>query len=66
MLAEVIEEAMERAKKEFYITDPTNMFVAEAFPIQSEIIKGRRRHARDKWSKIRYRYIHLFVRFSFM
>lgn len=39
------------------------MFVAEAFPIQSEIIKGLRRHAKEKWAKIRYRYIHLFVRF---
>jgi len=62
ILAEVLEEAMTRAKKEFHIEEPENMFVAEAFPIQEKIIKGRRRHARERWCKIRYRYIHVFVR----
>jgi hypothetical protein len=38
------------------------MFVAEAFPIQCKIIKGARRHAREHWHSMRYRYINLFVR----
>uniref|UniRef100_A0A915DIY6 Large ribosomal subunit protein uL22m n=1 Tax=Ditylenchus dipsaci TaxID=166011 RepID=A0A915DIY6_9BILA len=62
ILAEVIKEAMDRAKKEFHIENPEKMYVAEAFHIQSNIIKGRRRHARDNWTTIRYRYINLFVR----
>lgn len=45
-LAEVIEEAAERAKEEFKIEDPLDkMFVAESFAIQNKIIKGARRHA---------------------
>jgi ribosomal protein L22 len=62
ILADIIEEAKERAKNEFHIAEPSNMFVAEAFPIQEKIIKGARRHARDNWCVIRYRYIHVFVR----
>ncbi|KAE9553501.1 hypothetical protein FO519_003293 [Halicephalobus sp. NKZ332] len=59
MLAEILEEAKERAKNEFHIPDPSNMFVAEAFPIQCKIIKGARRHARDNWCTVRYRYINM-------
>ena len=62
MLAEILEEAKERAKNEFHVADPGNMFVAEAFPIQCKIVKGARRHARDNWCTIRYRYINVFVR----
>uniref|UniRef100_A0A7E4VMP8 Large ribosomal subunit protein uL22m n=1 Tax=Panagrellus redivivus TaxID=6233 RepID=A0A7E4VMP8_PANRE len=62
MLAEIIEEAKNRAKEEFHIGNPSNMFVAEAFPIQHKMIKGARRHAREQWCVIRYRYIHVFVR----
>uniref|UniRef100_A0AC34QKI5 Large ribosomal subunit protein uL22m n=1 Tax=Panagrolaimus sp. JU765 TaxID=591449 RepID=A0AC34QKI5_9BILA len=62
LLAEILEEAKERAKKEFHIAEPGKMFVAEAFPVQSSIVKGARRHARENWCVIRYRYIHVFVR----
>ncbi|KAK0418360.1 hypothetical protein QR680_013519 [Steinernema hermaphroditum] len=62
ILAEVLEEAKDRAKNEFHIEYPSEMFVAECFPIQSEIVKGARRHARENWNVIRYRYIHLYVR----
>jgi len=47
LLAETIEEAVERAADEFKIDNPLeNMFVAEAFGIQCKIIKSARRHAR--------------------
>ncbi|VDK55520.1 unnamed protein product [Anisakis simplex] len=62
ILKEILEEAKERAEKEFHIEFPSQMHVAEAFPIQSEIIKGARRHAHEMWHTIRYRYIHVFVR----
>ncbi|CAJ0950909.1 unnamed protein product, partial [Mesorhabditis belari] len=62
LLAEVLQEAKNRAAKEFHIEYPSQMHVAEAFPIQSQIIKGARRHARENWNLIRYRYIHIFVR----
>uniref|UniRef100_A0A914R712 Large ribosomal subunit protein uL22m n=1 Tax=Parascaris equorum TaxID=6256 RepID=A0A914R712_PAREQ len=62
ILREVLEEAKMRAEKEFHVEFPSEMHVAEAFPIQSEIIKGARRHAHEIWHTIRYRYIHLFVR----
>lgn len=62
ILAEVIEEAMKRAKEEFCIPHPEEMYVAEAFPIQHKIIKGMKRHAHDRYTTHRYRYIHIFVR----
>ena len=59
----MLEEAKERAKKEFHIENTDNMFVAEAFPRQEKIIRGKKRHAHDRWTEVRHRYIHLFVRF---
>ncbi|GMR40589.1 hypothetical protein PMAYCL1PPCAC_10784, partial [Pristionchus mayeri] len=62
ILAEVLREAKDRAANEFHIEHPSRMHVAEAFPIQSNIIKGARRHAHEAWNTIRYRYTHLYVR----
>ncbi|WKX99627.1 hypothetical protein Q1695_014480 [Nippostrongylus brasiliensis] len=62
ILAEVLTEAKERAVNEFHIEFPSDMYVADAFPIQSQIIKGARRHAHENWCTIRYRYINIFVR----
>ncbi|GMT18202.1 hypothetical protein PFISCL1PPCAC_9499, partial [Pristionchus fissidentatus] len=62
MLAEVLREAKKRAADEFHVEFPSRMHVAEAFPIQCNIIKGARRHAHEDWQTIRYRYIHLYVR----
>lgn len=57
---------MQRAKDEFHIENPKNMFVAEAFSIQDKIIKGRKRHAKQRWTITRYRYVNLFVRLVFV
>lgn len=62
ILADIIEEAKERAKNEFSIAEPGKMFIAEAFAIQDKIIKGMRRHAKENWCTIRYRYINVFIR----
>uniref|UniRef100_A0AC35U406 39S ribosomal protein L22, mitochondrial n=2 Tax=Rhabditophanes sp. KR3021 TaxID=114890 RepID=A0AC35U406_9BILA len=62
MLAEVLEEAKKRASHEFGIEFNSGMHVAEAFAIQSNIIKGVRRHARGNFNQIKYRYIDLYVR----
>ncbi|CAJ0594915.1 unnamed protein product [Cylicocyclus nassatus] len=62
ILAEVLSEAKERAEKEFHIEYPSEMYVADAFPVQCNIIKGARRHAHENWCTIRYRYINVFVR----
>ena len=40
ILAEVLQEAKKRASHEFHIEFPSNMYVADAFPVQSKIIKG--------------------------
>ncbi|KAK6042466.1 hypothetical protein COOONC_20029 [Cooperia oncophora] len=40
ILAEVLTEAKERAVNEFHIEFPSDMFVADAFPIQCQIVKG--------------------------
>uniref|UniRef100_A0A914HXD9 Large ribosomal subunit protein uL22m n=1 Tax=Globodera rostochiensis TaxID=31243 RepID=A0A914HXD9_GLORO len=62
LLADIIEEAKTRAKKEFFIEEPGKMFVAEIFPLQCKIVKGARRHAHERWHTLKYRYINLFVR----
>ncbi|KAK6739785.1 hypothetical protein RB195_008341 [Necator americanus] len=62
ILGEVLAEAKERAANEFHIEFPSDMYVADAFPVQTNIIKGTRRHAHENWCTIRYRYIHIFVR----
>lgn len=58
----MLEEAKQRAHNEFHVEYPSDMHVAEAFPLQCHIVKGIRRHAREQYYPIRYRYIHLFVR----
>uniref|UniRef100_A0A1I8C2M1 39S ribosomal protein L22, mitochondrial n=1 Tax=Meloidogyne hapla TaxID=6305 RepID=A0A1I8C2M1_MELHA len=63
LLAETIEEAVERASDEFKIENPLEgMFVAEAFAVQCKIDKSARRHARGQWHLLRHRYINIFVR----
>uniref|UniRef100_A0A0K0G2I3 Large ribosomal subunit protein uL22m n=1 Tax=Strongyloides venezuelensis TaxID=75913 RepID=A0A0K0G2I3_STRVS len=62
ILAEALGKARKRASDEFNIEFPSDMHVAEAFAIQSNIIKGLRRHARGMIHPIRYRYIDLYVR----
>lgn len=57
-----MKEAKERAHKELHVEFPSDMHVGDAFPVQSSIIKGARRHAHENWCTIRYRYIHVFVR----
>uniref|UniRef100_A0A1I7SQL0 Large ribosomal subunit protein uL22m n=1 Tax=Bursaphelenchus xylophilus TaxID=6326 RepID=A0A1I7SQL0_BURXY len=62
ILASALEEAKSRAETEFYINNPSEMFVAECFAIQCRILKSYKRHARENWNKTRHRYVHLFVR----
>ena len=40
MLAEILQEAKKRAMDEFHIEFPSEMYVADAFPIQTHMIKG--------------------------
>uniref|UniRef100_A0A0N5B9L7 Large ribosomal subunit protein uL22m n=1 Tax=Strongyloides papillosus TaxID=174720 RepID=A0A0N5B9L7_STREA len=62
ILAEVLGEAKKRASDEFKIEFPSDMHIAEAFAIQSKIIKGLRMRARGAPGQIKYRYIDLYVR----
>ncbi|CAO4369403.1 hypothetical protein L5515_003757 [Caenorhabditis briggsae] len=62
LLMETLKKAKTRAADEFHIEYPSQMYVADAFPVQSNIVKGARRHAHENWNTIRYRYIHIFVR----
>lgn len=63
-MSQLLKEAKDRARDEFHIENPSNMFVAEAFPIQDKIIKGRRHHARNMVAIRRFRYINVFVRYD--
>ncbi|MCP9259024.1 39S ribosomal protein L22, mitochondrial [Dirofilaria immitis] len=50
-----VDEALEQLRLQ-------HMHVAEAFPVQCQIVKGFRRHARERITVTRYRYINVFVR----
>ena len=59
---EVLEEAQEKAMKEHNFEFATNMWVAEAFTNQAQIVKSMRRHARMRFGIIKHRYINFYVR----
>ena len=40
----------------------TNLWVAESFAVQSQTVKGVRRHARGRMGEITYRYVNYYVR----
>ncbi len=50
---EVIQEAQELAVREHGVEFKTNLWVAESFAVQSQIIKGVRRHARGRFGEVR-------------
>lgn len=56
---------MEKGEKDLKLK-VEDMFVAEAFAIQHQIIKSQRRHAREHWATIRHRYVHIYVRYIFI
>lgn len=59
---EVIEEAKELAVKEHNVEFPSNLWVAESFVGKGIVIKGMRRHARQRAGEVRYMHCHYFVR----
>ncbi|VDO43366.1 unnamed protein product, partial [Brugia timori] len=61
ILRQVLTEAKKKASEEFHVEFPSDMHVAEAFPVQCQIVKGYRRHARERITVTRYRYINIFV-----
>lgn len=50
---EVIEEAVEMAVRDHGVEFRTNLWVAESFCVQSDIIKGIRRHRYGKLGEVR-------------
>ncbi|CAG9531315.1 unnamed protein product [Cercopithifilaria johnstoni] len=62
ILRQVLIDAKKKASTELHVEFPSDMHVAEAFPIQCQIVKGYRRHARERITITRYRYINIFVR----
>ncbi|XP_076252638.1 mitochondrial ribosomal protein L22 [Rhynchophorus ferrugineus] len=59
---EVIEEAKELAVKEHNVEFGSNMWVAESFVGKGRVIKGMRRHGRQRFGIIEYIHCHYFVR----
>uniref|UniRef100_A0A915Q3G9 39S ribosomal protein L22, mitochondrial n=1 Tax=Setaria digitata TaxID=48799 RepID=A0A915Q3G9_9BILA len=62
ILRQSLIEAKKKASTELHVEFPSDMHVAEAFAVQCQIVKGFRRHARERITIIRYRYINLFIR----
>lgn len=62
VIEQVIEEAREMAMRDHHFEYATNMWVAESFCNQSQILKGARRHARMRFGTVKYRYTNYYVR----
>ncbi|CAG9836976.1 unnamed protein product [Diabrotica balteata] len=59
---EVLEEAKELAVKEHNVEFASNLWVAESFVGKGAVIKGMRRHARQRFGIVEYVHCHYFVR----
>lgn len=59
---EVIEEAKELAVKEHNVEYGSNMWVAESMVGKGQVIKGMRRHGRQRFGVVEYFHCHYFVR----
>lgn len=62
IVKEAILEAQEQAVKTHNIEYKSNLWVAESFATKSEIIKGVRKHGRQRLGQIKYRFCNYFVR----
>ena len=64
IVSEVLQEARELAINEHNFEHASNMWVAESFVNQAQMIKGRRRHARGRFGTLKYRFSNYYVRFE--
>uniref|UniRef100_A0A5S6QKP2 Large ribosomal subunit protein uL22m n=1 Tax=Trichuris muris TaxID=70415 RepID=A0A5S6QKP2_TRIMR len=62
IMKEILLEAQRKASDEHCLHQKSNLWVAEAACRNSLIIKGLRRHARERWGIVHYRYCNVFVR----
>ncbi|KFD49937.1 hypothetical protein M513_09151 [Trichuris suis] len=62
VMKELLLEAQQKASDEHCLHQKSNLWVAEAICRNSLIIKGLRRHARERWGIVHYRYCNVFVR----
>lgn len=62
IVKDTILEAQEMAVADHNVEFKSNLWVAESFCVKSAVIKGVRRHAKARVGKVRYGYLHYFVR----
>lgn len=62
IIKEAIEECQEIAVKDHNVEFKSNMWVEDSFVKQSAIVKGFRIMGRGRGSRVRYRYVHYFLR----
>lgn len=62
IVKEAILEAQEEAVKKHNIEFKSNMWIAESFATKSMVIKGIRKHARQRVGIIRYRFCNYYLR----
>ncbi|KAK6630378.1 54S ribosomal protein L22, mitochondrial [Polyplax serrata] len=58
---DTILEAQKLAVNEHNVEFKSNLWISESFVGKGIVVKGLRRHARGRMSKVRYRYSHYFV-----
>lgn len=61
-IRDTILEAQELAVKEHNVEFKSNLWVAESFALKDIVIKGMRRHARNRFGRMEYKYCTYFVR----
>lgn len=64
IVAEILEQAQEKAVKEHNFEFKSNMWVDEAHAVKGLVIKGLRKHARMRFGSICYFYCHICVKLT--
>lgn len=61
-IKEILLEAQEKAIKEHNFEYKSDMWVAESHVQKGVYVKGLRKHARERYGTIMYRWVHYFVK----
>ncbi|XP_050442606.1 39S ribosomal protein L22, mitochondrial [Adelges cooleyi] len=62
IVRDAILEAQKLAVEKHHVEFKTNLWIAESFCTKGPVVKGIRRHARQRMGEVMYRYCHYFVR----
>jgi large subunit ribosomal protein L22 len=62
VVKEVIQEAQEMAVRDHNVEYKSNLWIEDSFVRRAKTVYGLRRHAKQRYGRIHYRYTHYFLR----